>query len=129
MVLTYRSLIKTYPLVCEAIVDFGHKHQILFEAALDEYLLSRGISVSVESVRDKLRNNKIVGYSVNVQLKETIGTVGSTVINVETIFTRDIYAWQEGVRKALRILEDGLSLKQAKQPTDKVFVSNSISKN
>ena len=129
MVLTYRSLVKTYPLVCEAIVDFGHKHQILFEAALDEYLQSRGILVNVESVRDKLRNNKIVGYSFNVQLKEAIGPVESSVINVATTFTRDIYAWQEGVRKALRILEDGLSLKQVKSPVDKVFVSNSISRN
>ncbi|SDC20249.1 hypothetical protein [Williamwhitmania taraxaci] len=117
MVLTYRSLAKSYPLACQAIVDYGHKHYLLFEAALEEYLESEGISVEVDSIRDKLRSNKIVGYSFILHLKATVESVDPTDIQDDKRYTRDIYAWQEGIRKSLRLMEDRLSLIQDTQGT------------
>jgi len=117
MVLTYRSLIKSYPLACQAIVDYGHKHYLLFEAALEAYLESEGISVEVDSIRDKLRSNKIVGYSFILHLNATVESIDPTDIQDDKRYTRDIYAWQEGIRKSLRLMEDRLSLTQDTQGT------------
>jgi len=129
MVLTYRSLLKTYPLACQAIVGYAHKNQLLFEAALEAYFESIGISVEVEWVRDKKRNNKIVGYTYCVQLKSAIGPIEPALFKDEKVFTRDLYAWQEGVREALRLLEDGLAIISTGKPVEKKFISIPIAKN
>lgn len=129
MVLTYRSLLKTYPLACQAIVGYAHKNQLLFEAALEAYFESIGISVEVEWVRDKKRSNKIVGYTYGVQLKSAIGPLEPALFKDEKVFTRDLYAWQEGVREALRLLEDGLAIISTGKPVEKKFISIPITKN
>ena len=125
MVLTYRALQKTYPFVCEAIVEYAHKHQLLFEAALDEYIESVGISVVVDSVRDAVRSNKIAGYSFRLSLKNAVAPGD---IKDDTLYTRDLYAWQQGVRKALRILDEELAAKPNQQAAGISLASRFIAK-
>lgn len=129
MVLTYRALFKTYPHACNAIVDFAHENRLLFEAALDEFLASKGIVVESEGVHDRNRGNKLVGYSYKISIKNAIGTAEPSVINDTAIFTRDIYAWQEGMRHALRIVEAALNSQVASGDTAKILKTNSVGKN
>ena len=126
MLLTYRSLQKTYPFVCEAIVEYAHKHQLLFEAALDEYIESVGISVVVDTVRDAVRSNKIAGYSFRLSLRNAVAPGD---IKDDALYTRDLYAWQQGIRKALRILDDELAEKPNQQAVGKILASQLIAKN
>ncbi len=109
MVLTYRALNKTYPMACLAIVDFAHENRLLFEAALDEFIGSKGIVVEVNSIRDKNRNNKLVGYSFVVQMNNSIGAIEPITIKDSTVYPRELYAWQDAIRQALRLVEDGLT--------------------
>ncbi len=129
MVLTYRALYKTYPYACKAIVDFAHENRLLFEAALDEFLASKGIIVESEGVHDRNRGNKLVGYSYKIGIKSVIGAIEPTIISDTTIFTRDIYAWQEGVRHALRIIETALSSQVSSGATATMLGTNSVGKN
>ncbi len=129
MVLTYRALYKTYPNACKAIDDFAHENRLLFEAALDEFLASKGIIVESEGIRDKSRGNKLVGYSYKINIKSVIGNVEPSLISDTKLFTRDIYAWQEGVRYALRIIEAELNSAVSYGATAKISGTNSVVKN
>jgi len=129
MIFTYRSLFKTYPNTCNAIALYAKENRLLFEAALEEYIDFRGISVITLPVLDSKRKNKMVGYRFSIQVKKGEGYFEPIANTDEKIFSRDFYAWQAGVLATLDLLEKGFSDDAAKQSGIKITGTNSISRN
>lgn len=129
MVFTYRSLFKTYPTTCNAIALYAKENRLLFEAALEEYIDYKGISVVTIPVLDSNRKNKMVGYRFSIQVKKGDGSFEPVADTDAKTFSRDFYAWQAGILATLSLLENGFSLDTAKQSGIKITGTNSISRN